>query len=103
MRVIGEKTASPTSLHKQLDCMYPIARAPMASLPLPPLQIWDEFVTALANLGQSTLREGLVKDSQGRDIDLSPQTEQELVDYEGMLVSGAVAQRRCVWVCVVEG
>lgn len=31
---------------------------------------------------------------KGRDLDLSPANEQELVDYEGMLVSGAAAQRR---------
>jgi hypothetical protein len=48
----------------------------------------------LAELGQAKLREGLIKNEAGQDVDLSPQTEQELVDYEGMLVSGAVAQRR---------
>ena len=48
----------------------------------------------MAGLGQATLREGLIKDEEGRDISLNPRTEQELVDYEGMLVSGAVAQRR---------
>lgn len=31
---------------------------------------------------------------QGRDVQLAPRSEQELVDYEGMLVSGAAAQRR---------
>ncbi len=40
------------------------------------------------------MREGLIKDESGRDVALNPRTEQELVDYEGMLVSGAVAQRR---------
>lgn len=49
---------------------------------------------ALADLGQEKLREGLIKNEAGNDVTLSPQTEQELVDYEGMLVSGAVAQRR---------
>jgi hypothetical protein len=48
-------------------------------------------------------REGLIKDEQGRDAALPPPApgsgsgsvdERELVDYEGMLVSGAVAQRR---------
>lgn len=40
-------------------------------------------------------RAGLIKDSEGRDISMpDPNTEQELVDYEGMLVSGAVAQKR---------
>jgi hypothetical protein len=55
---------------------------------------WDKLVLALADLGQEKLREGLIKDEAGNDVALSPQTEQELVDYEGMLVSGAVAQRR---------
>jgi hypothetical protein len=32
--------------------------------------------------------------TQGRDVSLFPRNEQELVDYEGMLVSGAAAQRR---------
>lgn len=62
---------------------------------LAPLQnVWEHLVLSLANLGQEKLREGLIKDESGRDISLSPRTEQELVDYEGMLVSGAVAQRR---------
>lgn len=40
-------------------------------------------------------REGLIKDANGRDLSLpAPGSEAELVDYEGMLVSGAVAQRR---------
>eukprot|EP00882_Tetradesmus_deserticola_P005439 GHRQ01005723.1.p1 GENE.GHRQ01005723.1~~GHRQ01005723.1.p1 ORF type:complete len:668 (+),score=308.35 GHRQ01005723.1:398-2401(+) len=55
---------------------------------------WDSLVMGLAELGQAKLREGLIKNEAGQDVDLSPQTEQELVDYEGMLVSGAVAQRR---------
>lgn len=55
---------------------------------------WDKLVLGLADLGQEKLREGLIKNEAGQDVDLSPQTEQELVDYEGMLVSGAVAQRR---------
>lgn len=55
---------------------------------------WDKLVLSLAELGQEKLREGLIKDEAGNDVALSPQTEQELVDYEGMLVSGAVAQRR---------
>lgn len=49
---------------------------------------------SLAELGQERLREGLIKDEAGHDVALRPQTEAELVDYEGMLVSGAVAQRR---------
>lgn len=59
-----------------------------------PADTWDKLVLALADLGQEKLREGLIKDEAGNDVALSPQTEQELVDYEGMLVSGAVAQRR---------
>eukprot|EP00775_Hariotina_reticulata_P002752 gene2752-3047_t len=55
---------------------------------------WDKLVLSLAELGQEKLREGLIKDESGNDVALTPRTEQELVDYEGMLVSGAVAQRR---------
>jgi F-type H+-transporting ATPase subunit alpha len=75
-----------------------------------------------AGLGQSLLREGLVKDDNGRDVQLpagggaAPAAaagpagagpadaagpgagqgagEEGLVEWEGMLVSGAVAQRR---------
>lgn len=42
-------------------------------------------------------REGLIKDAEGRDLPLSApshENEKELVDYEGMLVTGAMAQRR---------
>ena len=49
-------------------------------------------------------RQGLIKDSQGHEVALpAPDTstdgatgsgEEELVNWEGMLVSGAVAQRR---------
>lgn len=59
-----------------------------------PTDVWEALVAALGELGQEALRQGLIKDAEGRDITLTPQTEQELVDYEGMLVSGAVAQRR---------
>ncbi|WIA34565.1 hypothetical protein OEZ86_012886, partial [Tetradesmus obliquus] len=55
---------------------------------------WDSLVLGLAELGQAKLREGLIKNEAGQDVTLNPATEQELVDYEGMLVSGAVAQRR---------
>jgi hypothetical protein len=57
--------------------------------------VWDAFIAALCGLGTGTLREGLVKDAQGNDALLAPpQSEEELVEYEGMLVTGAVAQRR---------
>jgi len=60
----------------------------------PLIDVWETLVLALARLGQEKIREGLIKDSEGREIDLQPQGEEGLVDYEGMLVSGAVAQRR---------
>ncbi|KAF8063752.1 atpA [Scenedesmus sp. PABB004] len=55
---------------------------------------WERLVLSLAELGQARLREGLIKDEAGHDVSLNPGSEAELVDYEGMLVSGAVAQRR---------
>ncbi|GBF87937.1 ATP synthase subunit alpha [Raphidocelis subcapitata] len=60
----------------------------------PLLRCWEALVLALAGLGAPLLRQGLIKDEEGRDVVLSPANEQELVDYEGMLVSGAAAQRR---------
>ncbi|GAX73139.1 hypothetical protein CEUSTIGMA_g592.t1 [Chlamydomonas eustigma] len=56
---------------------------------------WNSFISGLSGLGQRAALEGLIKDEQGRDVML-PITEsnEELVDYQGMLVSGAVAQRR---------
>ena len=37
----------------------------------------------------------MIKDVEGRDVSLpTPESEAELVEYEGMLVSGAAAQRR---------
>lgn len=60
----------------------------------PLLEVWETLVLALVALGKDKIREGLIKDGQGRDVQLSPQTEEELVEYEGMLVSGAAAQRR---------
>ncbi len=39
--------------------------------------------------------EGLVKDNEGQDVALPQEEDNEkLVDYHGMLVSGAIAQRR---------
>ena len=64
----------------------------------PLLQCWERLVAALAALGPEIAREGLIKDEEGRDVhvdvDAATKTEQELVEYEGMLVSGAAAQRR---------
>ncbi|KAI8466349.1 MAG: alpha subunit of mitochondrial F1F0 ATP synthase [Monoraphidium minutum] len=60
----------------------------------PLLASWEDLVLALADLGPSLMREGLIKDEEGRDVELAPRTEEELVEYEGMLVSGAAAQRR---------
>jgi F-type H+-transporting ATPase subunit alpha len=56
---------------------------------------WNSFISGISGLGQRAALEGLIKDEQGRDV-LLPITEsnEELVDYQGMLVSGAVAQRR---------
>lgn len=53
-------------------------------------------MTGLAGLGSSALRQGLIKTEVGKDADLAAfvRSEEELVEYEGMLVSGAVAQRR---------
>jgi len=62
--------------------------------PLP--NAWSTLaLQGLGSLGQEVAREGLIKDPQGRDLILpSPKSDEELVDYEGMLISGAVAQRR---------
>jgi len=62
-------------------------------------QLWDMLaISGLGSLGKEMARQGLIKDSEGRDLPLPPPTsdslEQEMVDYEGMLVSGAMAQRR---------
>ena len=47
--------------------------------------------------------EGLVKDAEGRDVLLPIEEDDEkLVDYQGMLVSGAIAQRRG-WVTIGWG
>lgn len=60
----------------------------------PLMEIWEKLVLALADLGVDKVREGLIKDAEGRDVALTPQNEQQLQEYEGMLVSGAAAQRR---------
>jgi len=59
----------------------------------PLVDVWEVLLQGLAQLDMA--RVGLIKDAEGRDISMpDPQGEQELVEYEGMLVSGAVAQRR---------
>jgi hypothetical protein len=77
-----------------VDVMTRLARLTSAGVHIDVPDSWDMLVLSLAELGQEKLREGLIKDEAGNDVALSPRTEQELVDYEGMLVSGAVAQRR---------
>jgi len=59
-------------------------------------RVWDTLaITGLGSLGHDLARQGLIKDAAGHDLSLpAPASETELVDYEGMLVSGAVAQRR---------
>ena len=58
----------------------------ICTLRLDPEGNWDPPSQAL---------EGLMKDAEGRDIAIpSSEGEEQLVDYQGMLVSGAIAQRR---------
>lgn len=58
--------------------------------------LWSQLaIEGLGSLGLELARQGLVKDAAGNDVPLPPPTsEPELVSYQGMLVSGAVAQRR---------
>ncbi|MEW5319158.1 MAG: hypothetical protein WDW38_010327 [Sanguina aurantia] len=67
-----------------LDDMRPLAK------------VWETLLAGLAGLGSSALRQGLIKTEVGKDAELAAfvRSEEELVEYEGMLVSGAVAQRR---------
>eukprot|EP00798_Chlamydomonas_sp_ICE-L_P012133 gene12133-15243_t len=61
----------------------------------PLVEVWEAMLTGLGTLGAEELYQGLIKDSSGNELDMPvPVAEEELVDYEGMLVSGAVAQRR---------
>lgn len=63
---------------------------------MPLVEAWEELIAGLSGLGADKVLEGLVKDKEGREV-ARPKDENddnELVDYQGMLVSAAVAQRR---------
>ena len=63
---------------------------------MPLVDAWEVLLEGLSGLGKEKVLEGLVKDNEGKDAD-RPKDENddnELVDYQGMLVSAAVAQRR---------
>ena len=78
--------ALPTILCRPVPVSLITVRSPIVQF------FCDSYVAVSLSL---QAREGLIKDPQGRDIALpSPKSDEELVDYEGMLISGAVAQRR---------
>ena len=59
------------------------------------MEVWERLCQALATLGEERLAAGLIKDAQGREVAVpQPQSDEELVVYEGMLVSAAAAMRR---------
>lgn len=52
--------------------------------------MWDRITQALAELGPAALAL-----SEGQeDMDVEAASEEELVEYEGMLISASAAQRR---------
>jgi hypothetical protein len=62
------------------------------SLPDSPVQaaMWDRITQALAQLGPAAL--ALAEGQEEMDVEAA--TEEELVEYEGMLISASAAQRR---------
>jgi hypothetical protein len=52
--------------------------------------MWDRITQALAELGPAAL--ALAEGQEEMDVEAA--TEEELVEYEGMLISASAAQRR---------
>jgi len=52
--------------------------------------MWDRITAALAQLGPAAL----ALDEGQEDMDVSAVSQEALVEYEGMLISAAAAQRR---------
>lgn len=52
--------------------------------------MWDRITAALAQLGPAAL----ALDEGQEDMDVSAASQEALVEYEGMLISAAAAQRR---------
>ena len=91
---LGAEIDVPTPLGERVRDEGGHARVGLDDI-TPLLAAWERLVLALAELGQGRVREGLVKDIEGRDVAVAPpESEEELVEYEGMLISGSAAQRR---------
>ncbi|KAG1671376.1 hypothetical protein FOA52_011873 [Chlamydomonas sp. UWO 241] len=61
----------------------------------PLIDAWEIFIEGLSGLGKNAVLEGLLRDNDGNEITIpSDEEDEKLVDYQGMLVSGAIAQRR---------
>lgn len=80
-------------------CIFPVTRwlKECSILPSTFCKPFDKelYLSLVLCHGVSQIREGLIKDSEGREVVLpTPESEEAMVEYQGMLVSGAIAQRR---------
>ncbi len=56
------------------------------------VEMWERITVALAELGPAAL--AVSEEQRGEEPPAEPTSEEDLVQYEGMLISVAAAQRR---------
>lgn len=69
--------------------MHNIEAAEQVCHGLVQVEVWESITAALATLGPTAFDEEEGNKEQGQEMD-----EEQLVEYEGMLVAASAAQRR---------